>query len=399
MARRDASLTDQLREAAALREKYLQLTKKYSGLIARAGLLRAAPAELVASASGRLASVAVALIEDGLLVHASSRWAQIVPRKLVSQIFDLVPRMQARGTVIHELRVHGRAGSSLVVRVELNGRMVLALASEEAETWSSDAPQARARLWRAERLRVLGQLAAAVAHDLSSTLRSVSYLLSSIETDPVVRARCGDALDSMARGLDDSSAVVGRLHQFARTGAQPLQPVRLQPVIDEAVRLVQMDAARDGAKVVIEVKLGALPLVQGAAGELVHVFLNLLRNALEAGGVGVAVRGVYESNRVRVTVTDRGLGIPAENMGRIFEPFFTTKGDKGTGLGLFIASTLLQRMGATIGAANRRGGGAIFSVELQQASAALEPPAAAPDAASPPAAPRRRSARRSARRS
>jgi C4-dicarboxylate-specific signal transduction histidine kinase len=381
-----------------LRTKYLHLARKYAALVARTDQLSGVPPEVVASASGRLAAVAAAWIEKGRLVHASSRWAQIAPKGLVNKLLLLVPAMTSRNLTIHELRMPGRAGARLVVRLESVAGFVLVLAAEEAETWSGDGAQSRARLWRGERLRVLGQLAAAVAHDLSSTLRSVRYLLSSIENDEVVRKRCGEVLASMARGIEDSSLVVGRLHHFARTGAQPLQALRVDAVIAEAVKLAQLDARRDGKSPLIAVKLGVLPLVHGAPGELAHVFLNLLRNALEAGG-DVSVSGVVLGGRVRVVVADRGQGIAVENLGRIFEPFFTTKGDKGSGLGLFIASTLLQRMGGSIGAANRRGGGALFSVELAAATVASGLPAAAPAAPSVPGARRPKRARRSGSRS
>jgi signal transduction histidine kinase len=381
-----------------LRTKYLHLARKYAALVARAEQGGGSPPEAIASASGRLAAVATALIEKGRVVHSSARWVQIAPKGLVRKLLALVPETNTRGITIHEVRLMGRAGARLVVRLEAVPGLMLVLAAEEAETWASDDASSRARLWRGERLRVLGQLAAAVAHDLSSTLRSVRYLLSSIENDEVVRKRCGETLASMARGLEDSSLVVGRLHHFARTGAQPLQPMRLDAVVSEAVKLAQLDARRDGKTPRIEVRLGALPLVHGAPGELAHVFLNLLRNALEAGG-DVSVSGAVLSGRVRVVVADRGSGIAVENLGRIFEPFFTTKGEKGSGLGLFIASTLLQRMGGSIGAANRRGGGALFSVELTAATAAASDlPAAAPAAPSRPVARHPKPARHSGRR-
>jgi signal transduction histidine kinase len=394
MARR-ASPDSEPRDLDLLRAKYLQLARKYAALVARSEQLGSVPQELVTSASGRLATVATALIENGVVFHASARWAQIVPKEALPKLLAAIPRLKARGLAIHELRLPGRAGARLVVRLEVTTTLTFAVAAEEAETWASDGPEARARLWRGERLRVLGQLAAAVAHDLSSTLRSVRYLLASIENDEVVRKRCGDTLESMARGLEDSSLVVGRLHHFARTGAQPLQSVRLDAVVAEAVRLAQMDARRDGKKPQIDIRLGVLPLVHASPGELVHVFLNLLRNALEAGG-GVSVSGAAVGDRVRLVVTDHGSGIAPEDLGRIFEPFFTTKGDKGSGLGLFIVSTLLQRMGGTIGVANRRGGGALFSVELPMATAAS--PASAPAVLALPDARRPKRARRSGRR-
>ncbi|HEX4385322.1 MAG TPA: ATP-binding protein, partial [Myxococcales bacterium] len=388
MGRREKPDTEP-RDLELLRTKYLQLARKYAALVARSDQLGSVPAEVVASASGRLATVAAAMIENGVVFHASARWTQMVPKAVLPKLLAVIPQLKARGMAIHELRLPGRGSARLVVRLEVTAGLTLAIAAEEAETWASDGPESRSRLWRGERLRVLGQLAAAVAHDLSSTLRSVRYLLASIENDEVVRSRCGEVMESMARGIEDSSLVVGRLHHFARTGAQPLQPVRLETVIAEAVRLAQLDARRDGKQPQIEVRLGVLPPINGSPGELVHVFLNLLRNGLEAGG-GVSITGAALGERVRLVVADHGSGIAAEDLGRIFEPFFTTKGENGSGLGLFIVSTLLQRMGGTVGVANRRGGGALFSVELPIAAF----PAAKLDVPALPGARRQKRARR-----
>jgi signal transduction histidine kinase len=385
---------DELQGHEPLRAKYLHLARKYAALVARADQSANAPPE-PASASGRLATVATALVERGRIVHSSARWAQIVPKGLVRKLAG-GPTAKSHGLTVREVRMPGRAGARLVVRMEAVGRLMLVLAAEEAETWAAEDPGSRARLWRGERLRVLGQLAASVAHDLSSTLRSVRYLLSSIENDDVVRKRCGETLSLMARGIEDSSLVVGRLHHFARNGDQPMQALRMDVVIAEAVKLAQLDARREGKQHRLEVRLGRLPPVFGSPGELTHVFLNLLRNALEAGG-DISVTGASVAGRVRVVVADRGPGIAVEDLGRIFEPFFTTKGDKGSGLGLFIASTLLQRMGGSIAAANRRGGGALFSVELAAATVS-DRPASAHAAPSPPDARPRERAPRSARR-
>jgi C4-dicarboxylate-specific signal transduction histidine kinase len=76
------------------------------------------------------------------------------------------------------------------------------------------------------------------------------------------------------------------------------------------------------------------------------------------------VRADRAGGRVRVTVADEGTGIAAEDMAQLFRPFFTTKGEKGTGLGLWLAHSSLRRLGGSIAARNRAARGAEFVVEL-----------------------------------
>jgi len=350
-----------------LRAKYLELVRKYATVVQRAAVRMPV---LVAGVStpARIASIAVALIDErGKIVECSARWNLIAPRGLGDKLRDALAKA-GKSPSVQQLRASGRAGATLVIRLEVIQRgRAIALASEEAVTWAVDDERTQSKLWHGERLRVLGELAASVAHDLSSTLRSVRYLLSSVEADEVVRHRCGAALSAMARGIDDSSNVIRRLHDFARNGSQGLQIVQVKTVVDEAVKLLELEALEDGAMPRVKVTVEEVPLVRASPGELVHVVLNLLRNAREAtpnrrGPISVSCAGVRDA--VRIAVTDRGGGIPSAVFPRLFEPFFTTKGGKGTGLGLFICASLVDRMGGTIYAANRPQRGAIFTIEL-----------------------------------
>jgi signal transduction histidine kinase len=350
----------------SLRARYLDLARKYADLVER-NSSRSPVIEAGESAPARIAGVGVALLDaQGRFVRRSARWKLLAPPGLTATVTAAVRKMVRTGPSVQQLRVTGRSGAKLVVRLEAIDDMMLALASEEAVTWTAANERSQNRLRQSERLRALGQLAASVAHDLSSTLRSVRYLLSAIEADEVVRARCGDALKAMGRGIDDSSMVVGQLHDFARNNeAQTSQLLRMPAVIQEAVTLFQLESSARGEAPRVTVSVGDMPPVRASPSELRHVLLNLLRNARDAGGNGkISIVCGLAGDFVRISVADRGGGIRAADFPRLFEPFFTTKGDQGTGLGLFICAGLVERMGGSISASNRVGGGAIFTVEL-----------------------------------
>jgi signal transduction histidine kinase len=351
----------------SLRGRYLDLARKYADLVER-NAMRSPVVAAGESTPARIASVGIALLDvRGRFVQRSARWKLFASPRLEATLAAAVRKTARAGPSVQQLRVTGRRGVKLVIRLEAIDELMLALASEEAVTWSADDERSQTRLRHGERLRALGQLAAAVAHDLSSTLRSIRYLLSSIEADEVVRERCGEALTAMARGLDDSSTVVGQLHDFARnSGAQSLQLVKLPEVIQAAVTLFQLESSAQAEEVQVTVSVGEMPSQRASPGEMTHVLFNLLRNARDAsGGKGrISIFSGVTGDVVRISVADRGEGIRPSDFPHLFEPFFTTKGDKGTGLGLFICAGLVERMGGSIRASNRAGGGAVFTVEL-----------------------------------
>lgn len=382
-----------------LRQKYLELARKYAALVARSDQDRPPTGSRVGGAPGRLGTVAVALVRDGKLVHPSVHWPEVVPSGFGRKLPALVRLMRREGARVEELRVAGRAGATLSVRIEsLDGGAVV-LAAEAAETWPGEKGM-RERLVVNDRLRTLGQLAAAVAHDLGSTLRSARYLISSMESDAVLQARVHQTLALLGRAVDDSSQVVARLHDFAQSGGLVLQPCDLGAVIEQAMRLFELDSQTGKQRRRVERHIGKLPLVRAAPGELAHVLLNLLRNARDATPADgrIALFARLQRGRVRISLSDDGSGIPQKNLARIFEPFFSTKGAAHSGLGLFIASGLLQDMEGSIRAANRKSGGATFTLDLPVATFVASRRGALP-APARPAARRSRRARRGARRS
>jgi signal transduction histidine kinase len=380
-----------------LRARYLELARKYADLVER-NAMRSPVLAAGDSTPARIASVGIALLDaQGRIMQRSARWKLLAPPRLEATLTAAVRKTARIGTFVQQLQVTGRRGLKLGIRLEAIDGMTLAMTSEAAASWSADDERSQTRLWQGERLRALGQLAAAVAHDLSSTLRSIRYLLSSIEADEVVRERYGEAVTAMARGLDDSSTVVGQLHDFARnSGARSLQLVKLPAVIQEAVMLFQLESSAKIEVPQVTVSVGEMPSLRASPGEMTHVLLNLLRNARDAnGGKGkISIFSGVTGDVVRISVADRGEGIRPSAFPRLFEPFFTTKGDQGTGLGLFICAGLVERMGGSIRASNRAGGGAVFTVELPGYGASVpEDVAVTPDRVEVARGRRRRAAR------
>jgi signal transduction histidine kinase len=153
--------------------------------------------------------------------------------------------------------------------------------------------------------------------------------------------------------------------------------VELRPLIDEAWQLVAIDDK--SAEVHFTNLVNAGERVHGNAGQLVQVFVNLLRNALNAVGPNGRINAGSQSRMLdghpalTVYVEDDGPGIPPEVLPDIFDAFVTTRLDaRGTGLGLTVAEGIVNQHGGAITACNRDGGGARLEVVLPAES---EPPA------------------------
>jgi two-component system CheB/CheR fusion protein len=136
---------------------------------------------------------------------------------------------------------------------------------------------------------------------------------------------------------------------FYRQSTEPV-PVSLAEVLDSVLEMYATKILAHSISVVKRYKTGAR--IEGFPAELRQVFANILGNAVEAVGQhGVIRLHVSESREwknlrrsgVRVMVADSGPGISPENRRKLFEPFFTTKGERGTGLGLWVSSGIVQK--------------------------------------------------------
>ena len=245
---------------------------------------------------------------------------------------------------------------------------------ERAETMRQLA-ESEQRRGRFERLALVGQLAAGVAHEINNPLAFVSANLHHLEE---LRAR-GEACSPQElaaihretlEGVERIHQIVRDLKSFARDDSGDGEICSTAEVVAEALRLGR--SKLNGAVRVIDEVPSQLALVRFGRGRFVQVVLNLLTNAVDAMAASGAPRGreirigaKEHADTVILHVEDNGPGIPEGVLERMFEPFFTTKPPGvGTGLGLALCREYVERVGGTITAENKEGGGARFIVTL-----------------------------------
>jgi two-component system, NtrC family, sensor kinase len=229
------------------------------------------------------------------------------------------------------------------------------------------------QLRHADRLNVIGTLAAGVAHEIGTPLNVISGSAELMVGAP--EAEVAEISETIREQTERISSIIRHLLDFGRRGGAGRSAVDLNDIVRSSATLLAALARKRDTQLLVEQAPGTV-IVDGNASELEQVVSNLLLNAIQAitasGGqikLRVAVASRANGHGARgygtITVEDNGVGIPPENLGRIFDPFFTTKGiGDGTGLGLSVSYGIVHDHGGTIDVSSAVGRGTRFTVEF-----------------------------------
>jgi two-component system sensor kinase FixL len=225
-------------------------------------------------------------------------------------------------------------------------------------------------LLHVSRVRSMGQMAAALAHELNQPLtatanyvRGALRLLAAAEPN---LERVRQAMRQAVQQTQRSGEIIRRLRDFVARGEVVRQPASIAQLIEEASALALVGAKEQGVKVLIAM-VPDLPDVMVDRVQIQQVLLNLIRNALEAMEDcpvrNLTIAASREHDHVLVSITDTGVGVPPEIEARLFQPFITTKPD-GMGIGLSVCRTIVEAHGGRLWKAANPAGGSIFHFTL-----------------------------------
>jgi len=248
---------------------------------------------------------------------------------------------------------------------------------------------------RAERLAVVGTMAAQLAHEVRNPMSSISLNLELLSDEVRTLSANGShspkeaavLLSQIEQEIQRINSVISDYLGFARLPKIVLQPVSFQAFLDEKLALSAAELA--AARVRLVKKYDPhIGFIHVDASQLWQVILNLLRNAKEAmpDGGELTVRTRRQDGEIRIDVSDTGNGISQEDAARIFTPFFTTK-VHGTGLGLALSQRIVAEHGGRLDFHSAPGIGATFTILLPLARrrAASDPIGFNPEKTKPPA--------------
>lgn len=220
------------------------------------------------------------------------------------------------------------------------------------------------RIMRSERLAALGQLVAEITHEIRNPLMMIGgfarQLIRAIDDTQHVKK-----LSIITEEVKRLENLLTDLRELYLTNTPTSQAVDIKELLQGICSLVKDECERKKIQTELEIDERAL-LVAGDRGRLEQVFLNLVKNAIEAMGNGgtISIMTRPTGDQVEITVADEGCGIQEKDREKIFSPFFTTK-NHGTGLGLCITKRIIdEHAGSSLSVESEEGKGTTFTVRL-----------------------------------
>lgn len=247
------------------------------------------------------------------------------------------------------------------------GRMI-GLATENARLMESR--------MKHERLAATGETVARLSHEIRNILQGLrsgaDVVEMGLKQSKLDLVRSGWKI--VRRGMERAVVLATNMLSYSKRREPKMQLLQLKNVVEDAIRLVR-DRAADKS-VMILTEFADMPAVPADAYGLQQAVQNIVLNAVDAvqpgmGCITVRTRYVPEREEARISITDNGPGIPAEDASRIFEPFMSTKGHAGTGLGLAVARKVVEEHHGRIEVESVAHEGATFHIILPTTCATL----------------------------
>jgi PAS domain S-box-containing protein len=237
------------------------------------------------------------------------------------------------------------------------------------------------QLMRSERLAATGQLAASVAHEINSPLQAIVFQLDIIENKYKGDEKILDnnEFNLMTGAVGNIRDTVQNLLDLNRPGQEEKQPANVNEIIEKTFKLSRSHLMKNKVKVNLELTSN-VPIITASPQQLSQVFLNLIKNSIEAMsgksglrsgresqtsiGGEIYIKTNIENEDIVIEVSDTGPGILKEDLVHIFDPFYTGKKKMGTGVGLSICNGIIKGHDGSITAKNSPEGGAVFTITL-----------------------------------
>jgi PAS domain S-box-containing protein len=237
------------------------------------------------------------------------------------------------------------------------------------------ADELQSELAHIDRVTVLGEMAASISHELkqplTASLINAQTSLRWLRREQPDVHEASQAIERIVQDGTRATEIIDRLRALYTKAPTAREPVNVNEAVREMAVLLRDEANRYGVS--IRTNLASnLPDIIADRVQLQQVLMNLMLNGIEAmndtGGV-LTVLSMTDDDRVKISVSDTGVGVPAENAGRMFDAFVTTK-PHGSGMGLSISRSIIESHGGSIWASANDGRGATFHFALPVAAEA-----------------------------
>jgi PAS domain S-box-containing protein len=306
-------------------------------------------------------------------VHPDDRlvWKNTIERAIVDKTdYDITFRIVLPGGIVKWIRTVGHpiltATGDLV---QFLGSSTDISAHKRAEQEHEKLRQLEAELAHINRVSMLGEMAASLAHEikqpLAAAIASANSCIEWLAHEPPNLDRARAAATRIDKYGNRAAEIVNRVRSLYRKSPPQRELVDVNGIVEEMLTLLQGEATRYPIAMRTELTTD-LPEIMADRVQLQQVFMNLMLNAIEAmenSGGELMVKSQLQDGQLQFSVSDTGVGLPREQMAQIFSVFFTTK-PQGSGMGLAISRSIVESHGGRLWATANDGRGATFHFTL-----------------------------------
>ncbi|NDI34898.1 sensor histidine kinase [Chengkuizengella sediminis] len=241
------------------------------------------------------------------------------------------------------LNLHDISNGKFGVQVEVNRKDELGILSERVNLLSLNLKkyqQSEEMLIKSEKLSVVGQLAAGVAHEIRNPLTSLIGFLNLIKHGKEMNK---EVLEVMTSELHRIELILSELLVLAKPQEITYKHKNIHNILKDVLTLIEIQATQNNVKIQLDIE-EKVPFIDCDENQLKQVFINLLKNAIEAmpsgGNIFIFVK-MNEDEKVLISIQDDGCGMNEEEVCKLGEPFFTSK-EEGTGLGFMLSEKMIH---------------------------------------------------------
>ncbi|OIK14847.1 PAS domain-containing sensor histidine kinase [Bacillus sp. MUM 116] len=219
------------------------------------------------------------------------------------------------------------------------------------------------QLRKSDTLNVIGELAAGIAHEIRNPMTALKGFIQLLESS--IKSEHEMYYHVITSELQRIDSIINEFLILAKPQAIRYQEKDIKQIMKETVDLLNAQAVLHNVQF-ITVYEDNLPLIFCEPNQLKKVFINIIKNAIEVmpdGGCILIKISLTETNQIRISIRDEGIGIPEEKIKKLGEPFYTTK-EQGTGLGLMVSYRIIEEHQGTIQIESEIGKGATFHITL-----------------------------------